>query len=123
MRQRILFIDDDPRIRELLSHCLEQHEFSVRTVGTSDEAMRIMDQMPFDLVILDVWLGAENGLNLLELLKLNHPNKPFIIYTGAAYNDDTVMKSKAKGAYACVSKSAPVDTIVSMIRSVLQHSD
>jgi two-component system response regulator AtoC len=122
MKQRILFVDDDVQIREMLSAFFEEHDFIVRAVGTSDEAMRMLDQMPFDLVMLDVLLGEENGLQLLELLKLNHPNKPFIVYTGAAYNDETIIKAKSKGAYACISKAAPLDTILSMIRSVLQHT-
>jgi DNA-binding NtrC family response regulator len=78
--------------------------------------------MPFDLVILDVLLGEENGLQLLEFLKLNHPTKPFIIYTGAAYNDETVTKSRTCGAFACVSKASPMDSLLAVIGSALNNA-
>lgn len=81
-KPRVLVIDDEGVIRELLSLYLGSKGLEVATVRSADGARALVVQGQFDLVILDWRLGAEDGLELLHLCKAKHPHIPVIIFTG-----------------------------------------
>ncbi len=65
----LLVIDDDQRIRSLLSRYLSDHGFRVDTAANAAEARLLLASLAFDLMILDVMMPGENGLDLLKSLR------------------------------------------------------
>ena len=110
MIPRILFVDDEPPIRELLSLYFRKKGYEVSTVATGQEAMEIADSEKFNAAIVDLNLAGENGLELLGFLKSNFPAVPVIIFTGLPDND-LLQKAMAGGASAFMSKTDSLDKL------------
>ena len=68
----ILIVDDDTRIRTLLTEYLCQNGFRVTSAATAEEARRKIAGLEFDLLILDVMMPGESGLDFAEGLRLAH---------------------------------------------------
>jgi two-component system phosphate regulon response regulator OmpR len=65
----LLVVDDDMRIRTLLTRFLGAHGFRVTPAGSAEEARRQLEQMSFDLLIVDVMMPGESGLEFIETLR------------------------------------------------------
>jgi DNA-binding response OmpR family regulator len=59
--KRILVVDDDPEIKELVAEVLESRGYTVVTVASAEEALEAMGRSPFDLVISDLHLSGSSG--------------------------------------------------------------
>ena len=65
----ILIIDDDDRIRELLSRYLTKHGYRTSTANGADEARQKMQGLKYDLLIVDIMMPGEDGLSLTRSLR------------------------------------------------------
>ncbi|UCD94053.1 MAG: response regulator [Candidatus Zixiibacteriota bacterium] len=85
----ILIIDDEDHIRKLYTDFLTREGYSVESVADESEALKILSEKEFDLVILDIELEGESGLEVLKRLKSDHPELPVILNTAyAVYKSD-----------------------------------
>jgi DNA-binding response OmpR family regulator len=80
----VLIVDDDASIRLLCRVNLELDGHAAREAATIDEARDIVGAEAFDLVILDVHVGAGNGLEFLGELRREHPQVPVALLSGTA---------------------------------------
>ena len=110
MHPRILFVDDEPPIRELLTLYFRKKGFEVTTASTGAQARQLASGAAFDVAILDVNLAGENGLDLLGFFKSNHPKVPVIIFTGLT-GEELLDEAKAKGADGFMRKTQPLETL------------
>ena len=120
MKQRILVVDDEPQIREMLSMYLSSHGYEAATAGDSEEALRAVEEDDIDVVILDIGLAEEDGLKLLEQLKASHPELSVIMLTGMGFVEDLLHEAHEKGADGYVSKVLPLDELLLAIQRVLK---
>src|SRR5437868_3415787 len=116
MNPRILFVDDELPIRELLSLYFRKKGFDVSTAASGGEAMEAADQERFSAAIVDLNLAGENGLELLGFLKSNHPEVPIIIFTGLP-DPSLLQKAMAQGADAFMSKTDSLDKLYAQVIS------
>lgn len=79
---RVLIVDDEPRIRELLLDLCPDLGLVPAAARSAEEAMRLIDASPPEILILDLHLPQMPGLDLLEYLRADHPHTPVIILTG-----------------------------------------
>jgi DNA-binding NtrC family response regulator len=120
MSRHILFVDDEVPIRETLSIYFKAKGMKVTAAETGEEAVRLSTEIPFSLVILDVRLGNENGLDLLERFKTMHPNRPVIMFTSVGDDPDLVTEALARGANAYMSKTESLDQLLKEVERVMQ---
>ncbi len=114
----LLVVDDEGDIRHLYAAELEDEGHSVVTCGTSKEATEQLRSQPFDLVILDIQLDHESGLELLQLIAREQENTPVILCTAySCYKDD--FSSWLADAY--VVKSSNLDELKNEVRRVLER--
>ena len=101
----ILLIEDEADIRAVMAGILGDEGYSVREAATSQEALEIIRQRLPSLVVLDVWLaGSEmDGLELLEVLKVEYPDLPVVIVSGHG-TVETAVSAIRKGAYDYIVK-------------------
>jgi CheY-like chemotaxis protein len=118
MSQRILVVDDEAPIRELLSSYFQKRGYAVTAAATGSEAIRALDELPVDVMILDIALADADGLELLETIKQDHPKLPVIILTGMGFDDDLLKEALAKKASGYVSKTLPLDQLLMEVRRV-----
>jgi CheY-like chemotaxis protein len=78
----ILVVDDDSVIRELLSHWLSDDGIHVETADTAAEALALTLHRPFDLVVSDVNMPRDSGLDLVSYLRKYRPALPVILMSG-----------------------------------------
>jgi DNA-binding NtrC family response regulator len=120
MKQHILVVDDEPPIRELLRSYFQKHDYQVTTASNADEACQSADDVPLNLVILDVLLPDCDGLELLQRLKGAHPNLPVIIMTGIGFDEELLQEAIQKGASGYVSKTLPLDQLLMEVHRTLK---
>jgi DNA-binding NtrC family response regulator len=121
MPQHILVVDDEEPICDLLSEFFQKRGFQVTTAGNAETARKIADEVPLNLVILDVLLPDGDGMDLLEVMKAGHPNLPVIIMTGIGFDEDLLREAQTKGASGFVSKTLPVEQLLMEVNRTLRH--
>jgi DNA-binding NtrC family response regulator len=120
MKQHILVVDDEVQIRELLAIYLSKQDYRVSTAATSKDIWGIVDREPVDLVVLDIGLAEEDGLELLPQLKSKHPNIRVVILTGMGFVEDLLQEAQQQGADGYVSKVLPLDELLMAIQRILK---
>jgi DNA-binding response OmpR family regulator len=120
MKQHILIVDDEDQIRELLSLYLSKHGYHVSTAKTSKETLQLLTKTGIDLVVLDIGLADEDGLNVLSSIKSRNPDIQVVMLTGMGFVEDLLQEAHAKGADGYVSKLLPLDELLLAIQRVLR---
>ena len=108
MKPFILVVEDNPANRELLSDWLDIEGFAVVTAENLEQAFAALRQHQIQAILLDVQLGAEDGLDLVRWIRSNPEmrNMPVIAVTAHAMITDQARVMQA-GCNMCISK--PVD--------------
>ncbi|MFZ2099905.1 MAG: response regulator transcription factor [Oricola sp.] len=86
----ILIVDDDTRIRTLLTEYLCKNGFRVTSAATAEEARRKIDGLDFDLLVLDVMMPGENGVSLARSLRENDRQVPILMLTARSETDHRI---------------------------------
>ncbi len=118
--QRVLVVDDEPRVREVVVAYLERDGFRVTDVPSVEAARAHLDGLDPDLVILDVMLPAESGLDLLADLRQGG-DTPVILLTSRSEETDKILGLEL-GADDYVTKPFSPRELVARVRSVLRRS-
>ena len=114
----ILVVDDEASIRESLEVLLSLENYAIKTAGDGEEGLRLLDQNSFDLVLLDLALPGQSGLELLPQFKERQPELPIIMIT--AYGTvDNVVESIRAGAENFVQKPWDNEKLLADIRSAI----
>ena len=86
----ILIVDDDNRIRELIKEYLEENNFIVSTANNAEEASEKIKLVNFEIVVLDIMMPGESGLELTKKLRKNI-STPIILLTAKGEVDDRII--------------------------------
>ena len=79
---RVLIVDDDPALRTILSVMLTQSAFVCRTAASGEEALRLLENQPTDVVISDLRMPGISGMDLLVEVRERYPHLAFLMVTG-----------------------------------------
>ena len=120
--KKIWILDDDKSIRWVLQKALERNNYIVTTFSNTNEAINHFNHDVPDLIISDIKMPGESGLQFLEKVKTKFTNIPIIIMT--AYTDlDSAVDSYAFGAYEYLPKPFDIDEALKIITSAFKTSD
>jgi DNA-binding response OmpR family regulator len=115
----ILVVDDDPALRELLQGYLAENELRVTAVANGHALFEAFDREAIDLVVLDLRLPGEDGLQLARHLRERAP-VPIVLLTGKTEEADRVMGLEL-GADDYVTKPFSPRELLARIRAVLRR--
>ncbi|MBD3332119.1 response regulator [candidate division GN15 bacterium] len=102
-RTEILIVDDEQAMRRTLTLLLDKAGYATRSVSTTEEARQALAEKPAQLVISDLRLGNESGMELIRHIKKVHPNTESILLT--AYGSiESAVEAIHAGAYDYVTK-------------------
>jgi DNA-binding response OmpR family regulator len=118
-RPRILLVDDEPRVRQLLSYPLER-DFEVVQAFDGEEALRKFREGEFDLVLLDLMLPKKNGLEVCRELR-EKSTVPIIMLTAKAEESDKVYGLEL-GADDYITKPFSTLELRSRVRALLRRT-
>jgi len=117
--EKILVVDDETNILEVLKIRLEAEGYAVTAVETAGEAISKAREEFFNLAITDLKLGSADGLELMENLLLINPDMPVIILTAYGTIESAVQAVK-KGAYSYLTKPFDHKELSLQIRNALE---
>jgi two-component system, OmpR family, phosphate regulon response regulator OmpR len=116
----LLVVDDDARLRDLLRRYLTDQGFRVTTAGDAAEARRKLESIAFDLLVLDVMMPGENGLQLTASLRASS-RVPILLLTAKVETVDRI-DGLERGADDYLTKPFEPRELVLRIRNILQRS-
>lgn len=117
--ERILVVDDEAFIRENLERILEEDGYHPYSTDNGDDAVKEVSEADVDLVLLDLNLGAESGLDVLRAMREVDPDVLVIIITGYGTVESAVEALKM-GAYDYIKKPFKADAIRLIVRLALE---
>jgi DNA-binding NtrC family response regulator len=99
----ILIVEDDPNLLEVLRQALAREGHEILTAASCEQALVALAERPVDLVLTDLWLRPDSGLDLLRQARRLYPDIQVVVMTGRAEVDTAVACIK-EGAYDYVTK-------------------
>ncbi len=119
--EKILLVDDDKNILKVLKLRLETEKFKVFKATNIFDATELSKKHLFNLSIVDLRIGSENGIVLMEKLLLYNPDIPVIILTAFGSVDSAVSAMK-KGAYSYLTKPFDYSELMAEVNKCLDKS-
>ncbi|MFN8838754.1 MAG: two-component system response regulator OmpR [Burkholderiales bacterium] len=89
--KRLLVVDDDPKLRDLLHRYLTQQQFEVALAQDGPSMNRLLQREPWDLIILDLMLPGEDGLSIVRRLRGANDRTPVIMLTAKGDDVDRIV--------------------------------
>lgn len=114
-RARVLVVDDEKFIRDILADFLGMEGYSVRTAEDGAAAVQELSRASYDLVISDLKMPRMGGLDLLREIGHNHPETVTVIMTGFG-TVETAIDAMKRGAYDYILKPFKVEEIVHIVQ-------
>src|SRR5208282_4264979 len=123
MATDILIVDDEDDIREIVSGILSDEGHGTRVARNSDEALAAIEARRPQLILLDIWLQGSrlDGLQLLGIVKRQHPNVPVVMISGHG-NIETAVSAIKLGAYDFIEKPFKADRLILVADRALETS-
>jgi two-component system nitrogen regulation response regulator GlnG len=121
MAARILVADDEDSLRWVLERGLRQAGHEVSAVKNGEEALAAFQEVPFDLVFLDVRMPGLDGITALERLRQIRPDAYVVVMT-AHGTMDTAIKAMQRGAYDYLAKPFDLDEVLLLTERALSAS-
>src|SRR5262249_52355395 len=103
MKRRVLVVDDDPAIVEVLHMRLESMGFDVTATGDPSRALGAIEGVAFDAALLDLRMDPVDGIELMEAIHARHPGLPVLIMT-AHGTIETAVQAVQRGAFDYLTK-------------------
>jgi len=119
--RRILVVDDEPSVRDVIARAFQRDGFTVTVAADGAEALERLDQQPFDLIVVDVWMPRMTGLELLSRIK-GRPGAPRAIMTTGDNTPATVMAAVREQAFWYIPKPFRTEELLRLARRVLSST-
>lgn len=120
MRGRILIVDDDVSLCEVLHAGLQHRGHAPEYVTGGEAALRTLDEREFDAVLTDLRMSGMSGLALCERIASGHPGVPVVVITAFGSMETAVSAIRA-GAYDFVTKPIDVEALSLTLDRAVQH--
>src|ERR1700721_2715226 len=119
-KQKILVVDDEEAIREVISTLLDAQGFQCTTCSNGKLGLEAFRKDSFDLVLSDIVMPEMDGLKLLGELRLDDPDVPVIMVT-AMHDISIALEAVRAGAYDYILKPFEKDQLYLSVRRALEH--
>ena len=117
-KAKILVVDDESAIREVLTASLQDEGYEVRTAKSGDEAVKVLEDYRPAVVLLDIWMpGQLDGIDVLRSTRAKYPTTEFIIMSGHG-TIETAVKAVKLGAWDFVEKPLSIDKIMILLNNI-----
>lgn len=121
IRYRVLLVDDDARLRELLSRYLQEQGFTVKAVVDAAAMDRALHREHFDLMVLDLMLPGEDGLSICRRLRAADNAMPIIMLTAKGDDVDRIVGLEM-GADDYLPKPFEPRELLARVRALLRRT-
>ena len=112
MLYKILVVDDEAPIRDLLEDLFKKEDCLPICCGSGEEALELLKKETFDVVLLDIKLPGMSGLEVLKEVRQLYTKLPVVMITGFGFDEELITKSKQLGCCGYIGKNMPVSQII-----------
>ena len=117
----ILIVDDEAEIRSSLEEILREEGYGVATAGTATEAIVLLQDSPYDVVLLDIWLPDRDGLDVLnDVHALAAEMRPEVVIISGHGTIETAVKATKRGAYDFLEKPLSLDRTLIVLKNAVE---
>jgi len=117
-KSKILVVDDEESIRFTFENFLSDEGYDVTTATNYNDALAVIDQKDFDLLIIDIILGGKTGLDLVQEIRARDLRCQVVIIT-ASPTAETVSDAYKKDVFEYISKPVRKDELLRVTREAL----
>lgn len=118
---KILIVDDESPIREVLSASLKDESHFVQTASDGEEGIKLMREFQPEIVFLDIWMpGSLDGIEVLTTARKQFPGAEFVMISGHG-TIETAVKATKLGAWDFIEKPLSMDKISIVISNIVQY--
>jgi DNA-binding response OmpR family regulator len=117
---KVLLVDDEPELVEILSERLKKRGFAMDTALSGDEGLAKMEVQDYDVVILDVFMPGKDGIQTLKEMKVRKPLTEVIMLSGNATLESAI-EGMQNGAFDFLVKPADMGDLVEKINKAFAH--
>ncbi|HOD54251.1 MAG TPA: response regulator [Candidatus Cloacimonadota bacterium] len=121
MKIKILVVDDELLLRDVLFDYLNRQGFEVNLAPDAEKALELTENYTPDIALIDIKLPKISGIELTKILKNNNPDLPIIIMTGYP-SLDTAINAMENGANEYIVKPFRLDELTRTINKHLPES-
>lgn len=121
MEQTILLVEDEVEVRNFYQLYLEHHSFRVIPASGLSEGLRVLRETPIHAAVVDIFLGEDNGLDLVRGMKAARPDLPVIVMSAMTYEEPMFQEALGTGADGMYSKTLPMSQLLMDIRRLLSR--
>ncbi len=119
-KPNILIVDDEKNIRRSVEMICSGEDYAARTAADTEEALKFLEGMTFDLMILDIMMPGIDGLTFLKSIRKQYPDLTVIMVSGHATVQNAVTATK-EGAYDFIEKPISKEKLLLSIKNALQN--
>jgi two-component system, NtrC family, nitrogen regulation response regulator NtrX len=117
----VLIVDDEAEIRASLEEILREEGYGVATAGTAGEAIALLQDAPYDVVLLDIWLPDRDGLDVLgDVHALAAESRPEVVIISGHGTIETAVKATKLGAYDFLEKPLSLDRTLIVLKNAVE---
>ena len=117
MSEKVLFIDDEKDFLDIIAERIGAHGMDVSTATSVEDALHMVEEESFDVVIMDFMMPGMNGFQTLKAIKEKKPEVQIILLT-ANVPDEKRIQAKALGALDVIEKPPDLKDLIGKIKSV-----
>ena len=122
MPERILIVDDEDLVRSIFTNLFKKEKHDVEAVSSGEEAMEVLENEAFEVVLLDISLPGMTGVEVLKKLKKDKPGLIVIIMTAFGYDEELIAETKSIGCDGYIGKNMPVSQILDNFRMFVKNA-
>jgi DNA-binding NtrC family response regulator len=116
----LLIVEDEEKMRELLQKILTTDGYRVKTASNGSEALAMIEETPFDIVLSDVKMPGLNGIELLKAVK-KITAETYVVIMTAFGTIDSAVEAMKQGAFDYVSKPFKMDEIRILMNKIMEE--
>jgi DNA-binding response OmpR family regulator len=117
-RPRVLVIDDDPAMREVVVCMLDVSGFDAEPAANADEALFALQARPYELAVCDIYMPRRDGFGFVRAARRIRPTTPIVLMSSFGCNV-TRAESEAAGAVGFISKPFSIGQLRDAVRAAL----